>query len=328
MGASAGGVEALLDVLGSLPSDLGAAVLIVLHLGPGASGRLADVLNRRATLPVTTAEDRLRMRSGHVYVAPPDHHLLVLDGHLGVTQGPRENFHRPSIDALFRSIAEVQGHRGVGVLLSGTRTDGVAGLAAIRAHGGSTVVQSPADALFPDLPQHAISMDVADQVAPAAAIGALLVERLAAIELPQPTPAGEEGPVESKLVTVHGSTGSTPPGRPATFGCPECGGSLWQLEDGDVLRFRCRIGHGYSADDLLMGQRDAVEAAFWTAIRALEEHADLNATLAARSEARGNHRASESYADRARDSRRKSALLRDTIGKAIPPPADVEGASA
>jgi len=324
IGASAGGVEALIEVMRTLPADLEAAVMVVLHLGPGSTSRLAQVLERQGNLPVLTAVDGQRIRAGEVQVAPPDHHLIVRDGHVSVVQGPRENFHRPSIDVLFRSIAETNGPRSVGVLLSGTRTDGTAGLAAIRARGGNTVVQSPAEALFPEMPHHAIAVNVAERVAQASAIGPLVQKLVAALPPAASRPDGEEGPVESNLSTTHGSAGNTPPGRPAVFGCPECGGSLWEIEEGRVLRFRCRIGHGYTAEELLFGQYDAVENAFWTAIRALEESADLNDSLAERSRAHGNLRAADSFVDRAREARRKSGLLRDTLAKAVPELPEIE----
>jgi two-component system chemotaxis response regulator CheB len=318
IGASAGGVEALIEVMRSLPADLDAAVLIVLHLGAGSASRLAEVLEREGSLPVHTAVDGEQLHAGDVKVAPPDHHLMLRDGHVAVVQGPRENFHRPSIDVLFRSLAETLAARSIGVLLSGTRTDGSAELAAIRSHGGSTIVQSPAEALFPEMPQHAIAVDVAERVARASAIGPLIAHLVGDMPPATATPGGEEGPMESTLNTTHGSAGTTPPGRPAVFGCPECGGSLWEIEDDSVLRFRCRIGHGYSAEELLLGQHDAVEDAFWTAIRALEESADLNESLEVRTRDRGSHHAAASFAERARDARQKSELLRDTITKAVP----------
>src|SRR5207248_3021201 len=151
LGASAGGVEALSNLVAQLPENLPATIFVVQHVMPAGRGRLAQILDRASPLPATTAQDREHFKLGHIYVAPPDHHLLVKQGCLRVTRGLRENRVRPAIDPLFRSAAVAYGARVVGVVLTGLQSDGTSGLLAIKRCGGITMVQDPTDALYPDM---------------------------------------------------------------------------------------------------------------------------------------------------------------------------------
>jgi two-component system chemotaxis response regulator CheB len=181
VGASAGGIEALKTLAAGLPPELPAAVAVVLHVSPHADSRLPEILARAGLLPVSHASDGEPLRTGHIYVAPPDRHLLLRDGRCVVTLGPRENYARPAIDPLFRSAAAEFGHRVVAVVLSGTLSDGVAGAKAVSQAGGSVIVQDPSRAVFPDLPWNAITRDHPDRVLPPEQIAAEIsaqVERL------------------------------------------------------------------------------------------------------------------------------------------------------
>src|SRR5439155_6286178 len=165
---------ALVALTHELPADLPAAAFIVLHLAPSRSSELAEVLGRRSHLPVETARDRARVRHGVVTVAPPDRHLVLEDGVMRLSHGPRENMHRPAIDPLFRSAAIEYGPRTIGVILSGNLDDGTAGLISIKIAGGITVVQDPEDARFSGMPKSATRYLTPDHVVPLAGIPPLL----------------------------------------------------------------------------------------------------------------------------------------------------------
>src|SRR4051794_32107662 len=176
IGASAGGVEALTAIVGAFPDDLPAAVAVVLHVAPSGRSVLADILGRAGTLPADVATDGAELRQGHIFVAPPDRHLLIDDGRLALRHGPRENGHRPAIDPLFSSAAAAYGRDAIGVILTGNLDDGAIGLAAIKSRGGVAVVQDPDDAVYPGMPSHALERVDADHVVEVARIGPLLVD--------------------------------------------------------------------------------------------------------------------------------------------------------
>ncbi|MHB8597769.1 MAG: chemotaxis protein CheB [Ktedonobacteraceae bacterium] len=174
IGASAGGVEALITLTATLPPNLQAAVFIVLHIPAQSPSMLPDILNRAGSLKVVSATDNAKIEYGHIYVAPPDFHLLVESEHIRVVSGPRENRHRPAIDPLFRSAASAYGSRVMGVILTGSLDDGTAGLQAIKRCGGLAIVQDPQDALFPSMPLSALANVQVDYTLPLAQIGPLL----------------------------------------------------------------------------------------------------------------------------------------------------------
>lgn len=175
IGASAGGVEVLIRLVGSLPADLPAALFVVLHTPANHTSRLPQILARHGKLPAAHARDGEAIAPGRIYVAPPDEHLLAQDGSVRLSHGPRENHTRPAIDVLFRSAANAYGERVVGVVLSGTLWDGTAGLIAIKRQGGVAIVQDPEEAGFAAMPRNAISGDHPDWVLPLADIATTLV---------------------------------------------------------------------------------------------------------------------------------------------------------
>lgn len=275
IGASAGGIEALKRLVSVLPRDIPAAILVVQHMHPRFHSELDGILERSGTLPVRFAQDGERVRHGQVYLAPSDHHLLFDDGHVRVLRGPKENRHRPAIDPLFRSAAWTYGPRVVGVVLSGTLDDGAAGLWAVRSAGGVAVVQDPADALYSEMPTSALMAFNVDHVLPVEEIGSLLA-KLAHEEVDGT--AEKHAPkgigVELSAVTREHDTDVEDMrqlGRPIGFMCPACHGGLWELQDGELVRYRCHIGHAFSPDSLQAAQSEDVEYALESALRALEE---------------------------------------------------------
>lgn len=337
MGASAGGVEALAAVVRGLPADLPAAVFVVLHVPPHGASVMPAILNRANTLAADHPKDNDPIVPGRIYVAPPDHHLLVKENYVRVVRGPSENGHRPAVDPLFRSAARAYGPRVVGVILTGTLDDGTAGLAAVKRRGGVAVVQHPDDATFSGMPRSAVENVAVDWTPPLADIPEILVRLVhTPVSLGQtPLPQKQEGntPVpddRSNLVNgedvdldyeadiaeidVNALNRAAPPGVPSHFSCPECGGVLMEIKDtAYLIRFRCRTGHAYSPDTLVAEQSAALEEALWTALRALEESAVLSRRLTQRSLQNGHALAAERFASQARDNELRAAIVRQAL---------------
>jgi two-component system chemotaxis response regulator CheB len=307
VGASAGGVEALRALVGGLPESYPGCLLIVLHVPRSAPSALAGILNRSGPLPAGAGRDGEVVRAGRIYVAPADHHLLLTDGHLRLSRGPAENGHRPAVDPLFRSVARAAGRRAVGVVLSGSRDDGAAGLAAIAGRGGTTVVQDPVDALHPWMPRAALDATKPDHVAPAAAIGALLAEITAAPLTPEPAPPPDLLLDAEVAMSASVPPSSDKPAPPAGFGCPTCGGSLFQIAERPIPRFRCRVGHAWPPETLVDEQTEALEGTLWMALRALREKAELSRRMAAGG--RGH------FVDRAEEAEAAAATLAELIAR-------------
>jgi two-component system, chemotaxis family, protein-glutamate methylesterase/glutaminase len=306
VGASAGGVEALVNLARSLEAGTPLALLVVLHMPTGATSRLPEIIGRAGPLPAMAARDGLQLKAGRILVAPPDWHLLVSDDRVFLQDGPRENGFRPAIDPLFRSAARSLGPRATGVLLSGTLDDGVAGLAAIQAVGGSTVVQDPADAIAGALPEAALEILTPDHVAPAAHIGPIL-----ATLAERPLPASPPSPnaATRRLLTDPQDL----PAEGADLTCPDCGGALQGISAGPLPRFRCRVGHVFSPASLLDGKGVELEAALWAAVRTLEESASVSRRLAERSRMGGAESAARRFEARQVDAARRADIVRQAI---------------
>jgi two-component system, chemotaxis family, protein-glutamate methylesterase/glutaminase len=260
IGASVGGVEALSSLMAQLPENLPAAIFVVQHVIPTATGNLARVLNHASPLPATMAQDCESFELGHIYVAPPDHHLLVKQGCLRVTRGLRENRVRPAIDPLFRSAAVAYGVRVIGIVLTGLQNDGTSGLLAIKRCGGITIVQDPKEALYPDMPLSALEHVEVDYCLPVLKMGAVLYRLSQALPTATP-PIPEELRIEVKIAEnpADNSNCAAEFGESVSSTCPECGGPLWELRDEKLHRYRCRIGHAFTAESLLAGQSEVIE---------------------------------------------------------------------
>lgn len=274
IGASAGGLQPLQRVLADLPADLPAAVFVVLHIG--ASSHLAEILDRAGPLPVSSAEDGRQIERGHVYVAVPERHLMLHHNHVMLRRGPRENMARPAIDPLFRSAACTFGARAVGVVLSGALNDGSAGLRAIRRCGGVAVVQDPAEAAYPDMPRGALRHAEVDHILPSGEIGGLLARlaREKAGETPD-IPIGIRLETAIAAQELAGMATEDRLGTPSRFTCPECHGTLWEITDGSLLRYRCHVGHSYTAEAMLSAQGDSAEEMLWSLLRSQQERAEF-----------------------------------------------------
>jgi two-component system chemotaxis response regulator CheB len=310
--ASAGGIEALREVLGGIPDDYEGVVLVVLHVPAGGGRALAAILDRAGPLPAAAAVDGEPLVGGRVYVCVADHHLLLTDGHIGVRRGPRENGYRPAADPLFRSAARYFGPRAVGVVLSGMLNDGTAGLAAIRRQGGTAVVQDPQDALYEGMPVSALENVGVDHVVPAAAIGPLLAELAGQVVGGAPS-ADDDMRKEVALMEADDRVmEGAHVGRPSQWPCPDCNGVLWEVDD-EVFRFRCRVGHAWSAESLLHAQSDAVEAALWIALRSLEDKVALSRAMADRAEAGGRAKSAVRFRAEAEEIAHSVEVLRQLV---------------
>ncbi|WP_103340627.1 chemotaxis protein CheB [Amycolatopsis sp. CA-126428] len=312
VGASAGGVEALRAMAAQLPDDLPAAVLVALHMPAGGTSALPAILDRAGPLPAQVARHGEPLEHGRVYVAPPDHHLLVSDGAVALSHGPTENGHRPAINALFRSAAVARGAAVTGVLLSGMLDDGVAGLQALAGQGARVVVQDPRDALYPAMPEHALQVLSPDHVVAAAGIGEVLAKVTLELVEADSGPAPEALRWENEIASARRfGEGMSAVGRPSEFACPDCHGVLADIDNG--LRYRCRVGHAWTAEALVAAQGDAVEHALWTGMRALEEKASLCRRLAALARERGSDQIAERYDVQARETLEAADVLRRQV---------------
>ena len=315
IGASAGGVEAISRVVGDLPRDLRASVLVVLHISRGKS-MLPEILTRVSRIPAAHPTDGEPLQYGRIYVAPPDHHLVIGDGVVHVAHTASENGVRPAIDPLFRSAARAYGPRVIGVILTGTLDDGTAGIAAVKEAGGITIVQDPDEAFSPGMPRNAIATRKVDHILPVRDIPILLA---ALVE--EDAPAGVPSASQPHLTRMEPDLGRMPlathaddrPGRPSVFTCPECHGTLWEVDQGGLLRFRCRVGHVYSPESMMSAQTDEVDRALWIALRTLEERAALAHRLAERARDHGQQWVDHAFTIRAREAEKEANEIRELL---------------
>lgn len=318
VGASAGGVEALRDLVGGLPADFPGCVLVVLHVPATATSALPAILDRAGALPARHAVDGDALVAGQVLVAPPDHHLVVLGDAVSLTHGPQENGHRPAVDVLFRSAARYWDGSVVSVVLSGSLDDGAAGSVAVRSRGGRVLVQDFDEALYDGMPRAAAAAAEVGDPLPIAVLTKTLVDLVDAL----PAHGDGDGPDPSRLMQVETQMAELDPaavhdterpGAPAGFGCPDCAGSLFRIEEGGLRRFRCRVGHAWSPESLLARQGMALESALWMALRSLEEKAALNSELQERAVERGADRSAERFGSQAEEAWRAAELVRRLV---------------
>lgn len=305
VGASAGGIEALKVLLGSLPAGFPAALAILIHRPPVEQDeRLAKVLGRGAGLSVNTASDGGSIVNGQAYLCRPDLHLTITDLRWKYIHGPYENGLRPSIDVLFRSAAQSFGKKCIGIVLSGALDDGAAGLQAIKASGGFALVQEPREAMFNGMPTAALRAVVPDAVAPVADMAEIVMRWLAGPTIrPEAQTAREANPAAG----------------PSLFSCPDCGGVLSQDADDGNLHFVCRIGHAYSQESLLAAQSESIRVALATALRALVEKIDLSERLAKRAQSGGFTATSLTFRRRVAEALESASIIEEALSRyAIP----------
>lgn len=318
IGASAGGIDPIRTILGSLPANFRGSLFIVVHTSPNAPGVLHLVFSNAGALAAVTARDGERIAPGRVYVAPPDHHLLIEPGRVRLTRGPKENRFRPAVDPLFRSAAQTYGPRVAGIILSGALDDGTSGLRTVQQLGGTCIVQDPREALMPSMPQNALRYVRADHVVPAVEIAPLLLALTAGTgdvhEGGHVVP--EDVKIEVDIAKLNKATDADVMrlGSPSIYACPECHGVLLEMKDHAPLRFRCHTGHAYTLESLLSEMDDMIEDSLWSAIRALEERAML--LRGAGEHIRTTHPSEDDpYLPSAEDAERRADLVRKALDR-------------
>lgn len=293
VGASAGGVEALQQLVSQLPADFPGSLFVVLHLPSRGRSLLPALLAKAGPLPAAHPQDGESIQPGHIYIAPPDHHLIVEKDHVHLGVGPKEQHHRPCINVLFRSAAHAYGERVAAVVLTGELDDGTAGLWEVNRRGGLAVVQNPETAAFPSMPLSAVREIEGARVVNIAEMGALLT-KVASAEV-----AGQ--PIQTEETSV--------PAHLTDLTCPDCRGTIWVVPRGKSREYRCRVGHTFSPLSMLSEHLATQEKALYQAIVALEEGASLATQLAGSFEPSVEERLRREASDRLEEAAHLRRLL-------------------
>lgn len=312
IGGSAGALGPLSLIAGDLPPGFCGCVLVVLHVG--APSYLPQILQRAGVLPVEHAADGHLLQPGKIFVAPPGVHLVIDKGRMQLANGPRQNGSRPAIDPLFLSAARDYGKRVIGVILSGALDDGSAGMAAIKNARGTTIVQDPADASSPEMPRNAMAATNVDYILRGDKIGVKLNELAAtprrADGKSQPQRVAKISERHMMVESSESDPTADPAGKITTMTCPECGGTLWELREGKILRFKCHVGHSYSPQSMIAAQSNSVEEALWVAMRSLKEKSRLFTKLARDARDQARRHSEKHYAKAAEEFEKRAELLR------------------
>ena len=316
IGASAGGVETLPKLFQHIPQNAPAAFFVVLHVHSHSPSLLPSILSREGRLPAVHPVDGEELSHGTVYVAPPDYHMYLEGNRIRLSHGPKENRHRPAIDPLFRTAAKTFGQRVIGIVLTGSLSDGSAGLAEIKHQKGVTIVQEPTDALYPEMPRNALGAVVPDFCVPVrempALLGKLISEgvRVARVKRAKDKLTKPESKHPKSLKTTLEEMGP-----PSGFMCPECNGPLWEIRNGKSMLYRCFVGHSYALETLVEAQNEELERSLWAALRALEERVELQCKLAERASVQQQHLSSKQFMRKARENAEHARLIRGVLEK-------------
>jgi two-component system chemotaxis response regulator CheB len=316
IGASSGGLDALNGVISRLPPDLRAAVFIVWHMSPDSPGLLPEILSRAGKLPAIHPKDQGQIEPGRIYVAVPDHHLLIEPGRVRVTRGPKENRFRPAIDPLFRSAAQVYGPSVIGVVLSGNLDDGTAGLLAVKQRGGLAIVQDPHEATYPSMPRSAMEKVDIDYCLAAQEIGTKLGHLVSQSVVDKGVlPVTDRMKIETQIAKGDNAleAGVMSLGSPSTFTCPECHGVLVMLQEQGLVRFRCHTGHAFSQGALLAGIAESMEESLWSVLRVMDECTMLTRHIGEHLQENGQHEQAKLFFKKTRESEQRASAIRQLL---------------
>ncbi|WP_093825200.1 chemotaxis protein CheB [Spirosoma endophyticum] len=318
IGASAGGVYALKEFVASLPKDFQASIFIVLHISPHSPSFLPDILNHSGPILAAHPTDGEPIHTGRIYVAPPDHHMLVEYDQVIVKKGPKENRFRPSIDALFRSAAYTYGPRVIGIVLTGMLNDGTSGMWSVKRLGGLGIIQEPKEALYPSMPDNVLEYVDVDYSVPVSEMAELLQKLIQETVPDKPELAPEEDKRMELEVNIAAQDnafemGILELGEFTPLTCPECNGALISLKEGKLIRYRCHTGHAFTASSLLAEVAKSVEESFWKGIRSLEETIILLEQSGKQFEEGGNSIAAEQFFRKALETRERARQAHEFI---------------
>lgn len=315
IGASAGGLDALTEMVRNLQPGLDVAYCIVLHLSrKGIGDFVVHRLKQVTDMPCQLAVNGGAIRSGHIYIARPNQHLLVKDNKFILGGGPEENRFRPSIDVLFRSAAVAYSSHAIGVILSGLLDDGTSGMRAIQRSGGISIVQDPNEAEYPDMPLSVINNMEVDHVASLQEIG-MLIAPIIKLKKGKKKVAPKDVVDESRIaeITAVGINDIEKIADISVFGCPDCGGNLWAVKGDIIKRYRCHIGHAYSEKDLVIKQAETASSTLWVALRMMEERKHLLKKMQVESEKKGHKSLYLSHVERHDEMERHITTLKKIL---------------
>ncbi|HVG16309.1 MAG TPA: chemotaxis protein CheB [Chitinophagaceae bacterium] len=315
IGTSAGGLNALNEIVSQLEKDWDAAFLIVLHLSrKGIADFLVFRLQQYTTLKCVLGADGITIEKGHIYIAPPAYHLLVRDGQLRLGRGPEENRWKPSIDVLFRSAAATYNGRVTGIILTGLHDDGTSGMSAIKRSGGTSIVQDPNQAEYPEMPMSVLNKMEVDYCVPLVEMGTVLKD-IIINKIPEettvPSEVVAEAAIAEKMATSIENVEAL--GDRSNYTCPDCGGSLWQVRKDVAGRYRCFTGHSYTEADLVVKQSENIEATLWVALRMMEERKNLLKKMERQTRDRGFERFAKDHMVEGREVQHHIDTLRDLL---------------
>lgn len=318
IGTSAGGMQAVIELMTQVTEEMDAAVFVLLHTPALAySDVVVERLQRNSVFTCKMAEDGEVIQSKHLYVAVPDYHLILKSGKIVLGKGPVENRWRPSIDVLFRSAAVTYNSRTIGIILTGMLDDGTSGMQSIKECGGTCIVQDPAEAEYPDMPKAVLRYVEVDYCTTLQRIAIILQEKTrngAPHIAPVPAAIAKEAAIAERIAI--GIENVEPLGERSAYSCPECNGALWELSNGGVIRFRCHTGHVFTADDLLEGKRKEMENTFWVALRILEERRNLLHRMSEEESSKGWVRSAASKRSRAKELETHIGRLKEMLFQA------------
>jgi two-component system chemotaxis response regulator CheB len=318
IGASAGGVEALRQLVASIPKDFRGSLFVVLHIPPYMDSQLPKILSAAGSLKAVHPKNGEKIKPGMIYVAPSDHHLLLERDRVVVSKGPKENRFRPSIDALFRSAAVAYGPRVIGIILSGILNDGTSGLWSIKRQGGKAIIQSVEDAEYSEMARNVLEYVKVDFSVPATEMGGLLQKLITQqVKKPFGISKKEIKRLETEvIIAMHDNAfqmGIIEMGELTPFTCPECHGALVRLVEGEIVRFRCHTGHAYTASSLLTSITESVEEILWQGMRGMEEATILLNNIADHFERRKNHAGASIFRKKANDTARRARTIHESV---------------